>query len=70
MENKLYFVLYDFNLNCLGHNKNLNFEHFTIEFFFHGCIPFITRPIRVASKAAFLLDKIVTNLIFDTSLNL
>ena len=34
MDNKLYFVTGNFNLNCLGFNKNLGFEGFTFQFLF------------------------------------
>ena len=49
-ENKLYFVVSDFNLNCLDYNKNLEIRTFYNRIFAHGCIPLITRPTRVTYK--------------------
>ena len=36
----------------------------------NGCIPLITKPTRVTSKAVSLIDNIFTNFIFDTSFKL
>ena len=49
-ENKLYFVVSDFNLNYLDYNKNLEIRTFYNRIFAHGCIPLITRPTRVTYK--------------------
>ena len=69
-ENKLCFVAGDFNLNCLDYNKNLEIRTFYNRIFAHGCIPLITKPTRVSTKAVSLIDNIFTNFIFDTSLKL
>ena len=67
-ENKFYFAVSDFNLNCLDYSENLEIRTFYNRIFAHGCIPLITRPTRVTSKAVPLIDKIFTNFIFGTSL--
>ena len=69
-ENKLCFVVGDFNLNCLDYNVNLKDQTFYNQLFAHGCISLITRPIRVTSKTVSLIDNICTNFIFDTLLKL
>ena len=70
-ENKLCFAVGDFNLNCLDYNENLESRTFYNRIFAHGCIPLITRPTRVTSKAVFLIDNTFTNFISDdTSLKL
>ena len=69
-ENKLCFVVGDFNLNCLDYNENLKVRTFYNQIFAHGCISLITRPIRVTSKTFSLTDNIFTNFIFDTLLKL
>ena len=69
-ENKFRFVARDFNLNCLYYNKNLEIQTFYNWIFAHGCIPFITKPTRVISKAVSLIGIIFTNFISDTSLKL
>ena len=69
-ENKLCFVVGDFNLNCLDYNENLEIRTFYNRIFAHGCIPLITRPTRVTSKTVSLIDNIFTNFVFDTSLKL
>ena len=52
-ENKLYFVVSDFNPNCLDYNENLEIRTFCSRIFAHGCIPLITRPTTVTSKTIF-----------------
>ena len=59
-ENKLCFVVGDFNLDCLNYNKNLEIRMFNNRIFAHGCIPLTTRPTRVTSKTVFLIDNIFT----------
>ena len=69
-ENKLCFVAGDFNLNCLGYNKNLEIRTFYHRILARGCIPLITKPTRVTSKTVSLIDNIIANFIFNTSLKL
>ena len=38
--------------------------------FAHGWFPFIMKPTRVTSKTVYLINNILTNFIFDTSLKL
>ena len=63
-ENKLCFVAGDFNLNCFDYNKNLETRMFYNRIFAHGCIPLITKPIRVTCKTVSLIDNIFTNFCF------
>ena len=65
-ENKLCFVVGDFNLNCLDYNENLEIRTFYNRIFAHGCIPLITRPTRVTSKTVSLIDNVFTNVYLRT----
>ena len=59
-ETKLYFAVGYFDLNCLNYNENLEIRTFYSRIFAHGCIPLITRPAGVISKAVSLIDNIFT----------
>ena len=66
-ENKLFFVVGDFNLNCLDYNESLETRTFYNRIFAYGCIPLlITRPTRVTSSTVPSID----NLFKNTSLKL
>ena len=65
-ENKLCFVVSDFNPNRLDYNKILEIKTFCNRIFAHGCIPLITRPTRVTPKTIFLIDNIFINFVFGT----
>ena len=71
-ESELCFVAGDFNLDDLHYNKNLDIRTFYNRIFAHGCISLIAKLIRlrVTCKTVSLIDKIFTNLIFDTLLKL
>ena len=69
-ESKICFVAGDFNLDCLHYKKNLDIQTFYNRIFAHGCIPLITKLTRVTCKTVSLINKIFTNLIFDTLLKL
>ena len=69
-ESKLYFIVVNFNVNCLDYNENLEIRTFCSSNFVHGCIPLITRPTRVTSKTFSLIDNILTHFVFDTLLKL
>ena len=68
MENKLYFVTGDFNLNCLEFHQSSDIRQFFNSIFKKGAIPLINRPTRVTTSSATLIDNIFTNCVFDTSL--
>ena len=67
-ENKLFFILGDFNLNCLDFGESSEIKNFYNGIFEHGAIPLITRPTRVTNTTATLIDNILTNCVFDISL--
>ena len=66
-ENKISYILGDFNINLL----NNDYHQPTGEFFYlmssNSCLPLITRPTRVTANSATLIDNIFTNH-FDCSL--
>ena len=68
MENKIYFVTGDFNLNCLEFHQSSEIRQFLNNMFEKGAIPLINRPTRVTTSSATLIDNIFTNCVFDTSL--
>ena len=68
MENKLYFVTGDFNLNCLEFHQSSEIRQFLNNMFEKGAIPLINTPTRVTTSSAALIDNIFTNCVFDTSL--
>ena len=68
MENKLYFVTVDFNLNCLEFHQSSEIRQFFNNMFEKGAIPLINRPTRVTTSSATLIDNIFTNYVSDTSL--
>ena len=67
-DNRIYFILGDFNLNCLEYQTKRQINIFYNRIFEHGCIPLITKPTRITSKTATLIDNILTNTVFDTSM--
>ena len=68
MENKLYFVAGDFNLNCLEFHQSSEFRQFFNNMFEKGAIRLISTPTTVTTSSATLVDNIFTNCVFDTSL--
>ena len=67
-ENKGFFVLGDFNKSCLDYENNVEVKRFYDNVFQNGAIPLITKPTRVTTRTATLIDNIFTNNIFDPSL--
>ena len=67
-ENKCFFGLGDFNLNCLNYKENYEVKDFYNNIFQHSVIPLINKPTRVTSKTATLIDNIITNSFFEASL--
>ena len=68
MENKIYFVTGDFNLNCLEFHQSFEIRQLFNNMFEKGAILLINRPTGVTTSGATLIDNIFTNCIFDTSL--
>ena len=57
MENKLYFVTGDFNLNCLEFHQSSEIRQFFNNMFEKGAIPLINRPTIVTTSSATLPSK-------------
>ena len=68
MENKLYFVTGDFNLNCLEFHQSSDIRQFFNSIFKKGAITLINRHTRVTTSSATLIENIFTNCVFNTSL--
>ena len=68
LEKKKIFVLGDLNLNALNYEESGEIKNFYDELFQYGIIPLINKPTRVTSTSATLIDNILTNSFFDTSL--
>ena len=68
MENKLYVVTGDFNLNCIEFNQSSEIRQFFNNMFEKGAIILINRPTRVTTSSATFIDNIIANCVFDTSL--
>ena len=68
-DNKYCYIMRDFNLDLLHYDSH----HFTQEFldslFSHMLIPLITKPTRVTSHSATLIDNIFTNCFQQNTLN-
>ena len=67
-ENKKYFILGDFNNNCLNYHEKAHIKLFYDNLFQHGTVPLINKPTRVTSNSVSIIDNIFTNCIFDISL--
>ena len=68
MENKLYFVAGDFNLNRLEFHRSFEIRKFFNNRVEKGPIPLINRLTRVTPSIARLIGNIFTNCVFDTPL--
>ena len=67
-EKKEFFVLGDFNVNCLNYEGDTTVRDFYNNAFQNGAIPLINKPTRVTPTTATLIDNIFTNSLFNTSL--
>ena len=67
MENKLYFVTGDFNLNCSEFHQSSEIRQFFNNMFEKGAISLINRPTRVITSSPTFIGNIFTNCVFDTS---
>ena len=68
LKNLLYFVAWDFNLNCLEFHQSSEIRQFFNNRFEKGAIPLINRSTRVPTSSGTLLDNIFTNSVFDIPL--
>ena len=64
-ERKLVYLMGDFNINLLNADKHANTQDFVDLMFSQSFIPYITKPTRVTSRSATLIDNIFTNDIVD-----
>lgn len=64
-ENKICYLMGDYNLNLLKHDSHNTTEGFIEVMFEHGFFPLINKPTRVNSTKATLIDNIFTNNIFN-----
>ena len=69
-ENKLCYLLGDYNINLLNCEKHDPTGQFFDVITSNGFLPIITRPIRVTATSATLIDNIFTNNILDVSTSL
>ena len=60
-EKKICYLLGDFNIDCFKAEHHKNTADFLNVMYSHSYIPLITRPTRVTSKSATLIDNIYTN---------
>ena len=67
-ENKGFFILGDFNVNCLNYNDDSKVRDFYNNAFENGAVPLINKPTRVTPTTATLIDNIFTNNYFNLSL--
>ena len=64
-ENKLCYLLGDFNVNLLNYETHYLTSNFVDTLFAYGYIPFINKPTRVGNRSATLIDNIFTNNFMD-----
>jgi hypothetical protein len=60
-ENALVYLMGDFNINILDVGEHLPSSEFLDIMYAHSLIPFITKPTRITSETATLIDNIFTN---------
>ena len=66
-ENKICFIMGDFNLNLINFQHHQNTGEFLDGLRLNMFFPMITRPTQITSHTATLLDNIFTNKFFDHS---
>ena len=67
-ENKIGYMIGDFNMNCLKYHENAKTKYFYDNTFEKGAIPIVNRPTRISEHSASLIDNILTTDIFNNSL--
>jgi len=60
-ENKLCYLLGDYNINLLNYETHQSTANFVDTMFTYGYIPYINKPTRVGERTATLIDNIFTN---------
>ena len=65
MENKICYLLGDYNINILNYASHVHTAQFVDMMSSSGFIPLITRPTRVTATSATLIDNIFTNYLED-----
>jgi hypothetical protein len=66
-ENKIVYIMGDFNLNVLGIENHLPTSDFMEMMYSFGLFPVISRPTRVTANSVTLIDNIFTNDISNTN---
>ena len=67
MENKICFLLGDYNINILNYASHVHTAQFVDMMSSSGFLPLITRPTRVTATSDTLIDNIFTNYLEDIS---
>ena len=67
MENKICYLLGDYNINILNYSSHVHTAQFVDMMSSSGFMPLITRPTRVTATSATLIDNIFTNNLMDIS---
>ena len=67
MENKICYLLGDYNINILNDSSHVHTAQFVDMMSSSGFLPLITRPSRVTATSATLIDNIFTNNLMDIS---
>ena len=67
MENKICYLLGDYNINILNYSSHVHTAQFVDMMSSSGFLPLITRPTRVTATSATLIDNIFTNNLMDIS---
>ena len=60
-ENKLCYILGDYNINILNHDSHNETRNFVELLFSYSLIPLINRPTRITKSTATLIDNVFTN---------
>ena len=68
-ENKILYLLGDYNINLLNFDKHVPTQEFLDLLFTYSVAPSITKPTRVTSHSATLIDNIFTNNTSDSTQN-
>ena len=67
-ENKIIYLLGDYNLNVLDYNNNTKVKNFFNMMFSHDIFSLINKPTRATKHTATAIDNIFTNNFFNTNL--
>ena len=68
-ENKTCYIMGDFNLNLMNHDRHLMTSEFLDLMYSNSFLPLITRPTRITSNTATLIDNIFTNNLVSDAFN-